>query len=441
MRIRPARRLRGKIRLPGDKSISHRAAIISAMAHGTSRIDNFSTSQDCASTLDCIRSLGVIVIQEGSTVRISAGGISSWRPADVELDCGNSGSTMRMLAGAVAGCDFDSTLTGDESLRRRPMHRIIDPLQKMGARVLSTGNCAPLRITGNSPLSPVQYDMSVASAQVKSCILLAGLNADGQCIVWERSPTRDHTERMLSFFGVPLRTNTHSNGSNITYSTLIEGPANFKARDISVPGDMSSAAFFMIAATLLRGSDLEIAGVGVNSTRTGILRLLEGVGANIHTSNQTSICNEDVADLFVKGDLDFTKSGLFAEPIVIRGADVVQLIDELPVLAVLGSILPVGMTIRDASELRVKESDRISATVANLKAMGVTVDEFSDGMEIVGGATLRGAELYSFGDHRIAMAFTIAALLADGESELKGAECVAVSFPEFFSIIEQVAER
>lgn len=444
MRIQPARRLRGSLRLPGDKSISHRAAIIAALAGGRSRIENFSTGEDCASTLACLRQLGVSIERDERGLSIEGiGPEDSLRAPSEALDCGNSGSTMRMLAGVLAGQDFVSELTGDHSLRSRPMGRIIEPLERMGARVAAEAGHAPLTIRGRRPLVPITYEMPVASAQVKSCILLAGLNARGRTSVIEKSgATRDHTERMLRWFGVPVETRAVEHEKRWPDVVSIDGPAQLQSRDVAIPGDISSAAFFIAAAALLPGSTLEISGVGLNPTRAQILRLLQSLGAHVRVEGMRERCDETVGNVHVSAS-DGLAPARPGHSNVLAGSLVPQLIDELPLLAVVGTQVRGGITIRDASELRVKETDRISATVENLRAMGAGVEEHEDGLTVAQQRTqLRGASLDARGDHRIAMAFTIAALIAEGESEINGAQgCVGVSFPEFFRLLERVVER
>ncbi len=433
MKITPARRINGRVQLPGDKSISHRAAIIAALANGASRITNFSPSEDCAATLSCLRKLGVSIQSEGSSLVVQGAGESGLRVASEALYCGNSGSTMRMLAGVLAGQDFSSTLTGDDSLSSRPMQRIIEPLQMMGAELGSKNAKPPLTIKGRRPLKPIRYELPVASAQVKSCVLLAGLNAEGRTEVVEREETRDHTERMLKWFGVPIET-------GIEGAISIEGPRSFAARDVSVPGDISSAAFLIAAAALLPESKLEVEDVGLNPTRTMFVSMFRSLGAKIEVADERDECNEPVGRLQVEGKL-------VAEPpspvdsTLVRGNLIARLIDELPLLAVVGTHIPGGIEIRDAAELRRKESDRISTTVKNLRAMGAEVEEFEDGLAVRGRTQLHGAMLDSFGDHRIAMAFAVAALTASGDSEMAGAECVGVSFPDFFTVLESLVER
>ena len=449
MKIRPARRLRGRLRLPGDKSISHRAALLAALARGRSEITNFSTSADCASTLACLAALGVPIEREGTTVRVEGAGKSDgatiFDPPLAPLDCGNSGTTMRLLAGVLAGQPFTSTLTGDESLSRRPMRRVTGPLELMGARVGTEDGHAPLVVEGRSPLHPIEYETPVASAQVKSCVLLAGLFAGGRTRVTEpHALTRDHTERMLRWFGAHVETGhaTRDDGSTAHVAT-VEGLRAFGARDFGVPGDISSAAFMASAAALLPGSDLCLEGVGLNPTRSRFLDTLVMLGADARVEDERDVCNEPVGAVRVRGPQGFAEPLDRGRPALpLRGEMIAQLIDELPVLAVVGTQVEGGIEIREARELRVKESDRIRTTVENLRAMGAEVEEFEDGLRVHGRARLSGARLDAHGDHRIAMAFTVAALLAEGETEIVGAEeCVAVSFPEFFPLLESVTER
>ncbi|CAN5522285.1 3-phosphoshikimate 1-carboxyvinyltransferase [soil metagenome] len=435
MKITPARRINGRVRLPGDKSISHRAAIIAALANGTSRITNFSPSEDCAATLSCLRKLGVSIQSEGSSLIVQGAGEAGLRVANEALYCGNSGSTMRMLAGVLAGQDFSSTLTGDSSLSSRPMERIIEPLRMMGAQLGSKIGKPPLTVKGLTPLKPIRYELPVASAQVKSCVLLAGLNANGRTEVIERVETRDHTERMLQWFGVPLE---RSVLDSVVIS--IDGPRSFAARDVSVPGDISSAAFLIAAAALLPESKLDVDDVGLNPTRTMFVSMLRSLGAAIEFTDMQVKGHEPVGRIRVKGKLSAQPPSP-VDSTLVRGNLIAPLIDELPLLAVVGTQMPGGLEIRDATELRCKESDRIDVTVKNLRAMGAEVEEFEDGLAVHGRAQLRGAMLDSYGDHRIAMAFAVAALTAAGDSEIAGAECVRVSFPEFFTLLESLVER
>ena len=427
--------------MPGDKSISHRAAMIAALAHGTSAIRNFSTSADCTATLSCLSALGIAIGRDNTAVAITGAGIDGLREPSGPLDCGNSGSTMRLLAGILAGQDFKSTLTGDESLRSRPMQRIIEPLQMMGARISSRDGRAPLVIHGHRKLNAISYELLVASAQVKSCILLAGLSAAGRTEVIENEITRDHTERMLRSFGVQIETGAaEPKGKNARFAA-VKGPARLSPHNVSIPGDISSAAYFIAAAALLRGSSLEVSDVGVNPTRVLFLEQLRALGLDVEITNVREDSNEPVGEIRVRGSEGQTSSSQSDSPLMIRGLIVPQLIDELPLLAVVGSQMKGGIEIRNAAELRVKESDRIAATAQNLRAMGAEVEEFDDGLRVGGRARLRGAKVDPRGDHRIAMAFTVAALLADGETEITDSECVAVSFPEFFELLESVVER
>jgi 3-phosphoshikimate 1-carboxyvinyltransferase len=433
--------------LPGDKSISHRAAILAALARGQSRLANFSTSEDCARTLRCLGQLGVRILREGTNVLIEGVGLDGLRAPTAPLDCGNSGSTIRMMAGVLAGQGFVSTLTGDDSLRSRPMKRIIAPLEMMGASIKAEDGHAPLQITGNRRLRGISYEMPVASAQLKSCILLAGLSAEGHTrVIEERGATRDHTERMLRWYGVEVGTLSLSDNGITKEAITIEDCAQFDAQDGTIPGDISSAAFFIAATALLPGSRLRINQVGLNPTRTQLFSVLRSLGVDVRyeLAHRGGRLPEDFNEPY--GDVKVT-GGAGLAPLepgrsnVLRGALISQVIDELPVLAVLGSQVLGGISIRDARELRVKESDRISATVENLRAMGAEVEEHDDGLTIAERTQLRGAKINSHGDHRIAMAFAIAALIAEGDSEITGAECVSVSFPEFFELLKSVVER
>ncbi|HLL71854.1 MAG TPA: 3-phosphoshikimate 1-carboxyvinyltransferase [Pyrinomonadaceae bacterium] len=445
MRIQPARKLSGRVRVPGDKSISHRAAIISALAAtgARSRLTNYSTSADCASTLHCLGALGVRIERDGDTVEIKGAGLHLPHAPLVPLDCGNSGTTMRLMAGLLAGQTFDSTLDGDASLRTRPMRRIIEPLQLMSARISSDEGRAPLRIAGRTtPLAPIRYALPVASAQVKSCLLLAALLADGRSeIIEARGATRDHTERLLALYGADVRAETivYEGRAAAVPSISIQTPVSLRARDCNIAGDISSAAFFLAAGALLPESELTLAEVGLNPTRTGVLDTLQKLGADIEITNERMESGEEIGELRVRGSGRLNPAEAGAN--LLRGELIAGLIDELPILCVVGTQIEGGLEIRDASELRVKETDRIAAMVRNLRAMGAEVEEYADGLRIFGRTHLRGARLESFGDHRIAMACAVAALLAEGESELDGADAVAVSFPEFFALLESVTER
>ncbi len=432
MKIQPAGNLCGTINLPGDKSISHRAALFSAMAKGTTRIENFATSADCASTLSCLQQLGVEISRENSTVFVKGVGKIGFKGAESALDCGNSGTTMRLLSGVLAGQRFDSVLIGDESLSIRPMKRVIEPLSQMNVRIEATENHAPLRIFGKNPLRAISFEPKVASAQVKSCVILAGLNAGGKTSVLEKTPTRDHTERMLRWFGVDIEERNTENGKLISVS----GDANLTARDLLVPSDVSSAAFFLVAAACLTGSEIVLQGVGLNPTRNAVVEVLRSFGAEIEVFSEREIGNEPIGDLRVRrtGDL---RSKLSSN--ILRGKIIANLIDEIPILAVFGTQIEGGIEIREASELRVKESDRIRSVVENLRKMNARVEEFEDGFRVEK-SQLKGARVESFGDHRIAMAFAVAALFADGATEIEDAECAAVSFPAFFEILQSVTK-
>jgi len=427
MKITRASNLSGRLTMPGDKSMSHRAAMFAAIAEGTTKIGNFAASADCASTLGCLSTLGIGVEREGSNVTVKGAGKNGFTKPKSDLDCGNSGTTMRLMAGILSGQRFESVLTGDESLQKRPMKRVIDPLTHMGASIASENGCAPLRIKG-SGLAGLEYRLPVASAQIKSCVLLAGLFADGETTVIEPTPTRDHTERMLRWFGCELIEETADSGKRIT----ISGDHVLKANDFVVPGDVSSSAFFLVAAACLPGSSLVLENVGLNPSRIAVIDALKRFGANIDIQNERIVYNEPVGDIAVSGLI--AQSG---ESHVLKGEIIANLIDEIPILAVFGTQLDGGLEIRDARELRVKESDRITSVVTNLRAMGAEVSEFEDGLKVER-SNLTAAAIDSFGDHRIAMAFAVAGLLATGETEIIGADCAAVSYPSFFEDLASV---
>jgi len=433
--IRPAKRIRGRLEMPGDKSISHRAAMIAALARSTSRITNFSTSEDCAATLHCLSALGVPIDRDGKDILVTGVGLRGFRAPGAPLDCANSGTTMRLLAGLLTFQNFTSTLTGDSSLRSRPMQRIIDPLRMMGAEIESKDGRAPLAIHGRNFVQPIEYELPVASAQTKSCILFAGLGGSGRTTVIEHVPTRDHTERMLRWFGLTVESGDARRDGEVFVA--ISPVAGLSARDVQIPGDVSSAAYFAAAAALLEDSELEIANVGLNPSRTLFLSYLKLLGFNLNIDLSLEVSNEPAGNVRVNG-LPATKRKNSIQSQTIEGPMVAGLIDELPLLAVVGSQMDGGLEIRDARELRVKESDRIAATAAGLSAMGARVEEFEDGLRVSGPTALRGASIESRGDHRIAMAFTIAGLIARGETEIKDAGCVAVSFPDFFELIDAV---
>jgi 3-phosphoshikimate 1-carboxyvinyltransferase len=430
--IRPAKSVNGVVSIPGDKSISHRAAIIAAMAKGESRIENFLTGEDCASTIGCLRQLGVQIEQDGRTVVVQGVGKAGFRKPNEPLDCGNSGTTMRLLAGILAGQNFESVLTGDGSLCRRPMNRIIKPLRSMGAEIDSNEGKAPLTIRGKNPLRAIQYEMPIASAQVKSCLLFAGLNADGKTTVIEPVQTRDHTERMLQGFGGDISVAESAEGRTISVLSQM----HLSARDMMIPADISSAAFFIVAAACTKDSTLELPNVGINPTRTAIFDVLADLGAEIELSDRSESCGEPAARLKITGSGGQTSPN----PVKITGDKTASLIDEIPILAVFGTQIEAGVEIRDAAELRVKESDRISAIVENLRRMNADVKEFEDGFRVER-SQLIGAEVDSFGDHRIAMAFAVAGLFAQGETTIVNPECADISFPGFYETLESVVRR
>jgi len=421
-RVPPAKSIFGSITLPGDKSISHRYAMIASIAQGDTRIQNYSTGADCHSTLNAMRALGVPVDESGTQVVIRGRGLDGLRAPTADLDAGNSGSTIRMLSGILAAQPFATRIGGDESLSRRPMARIIEPLSRMGASIATRdGRFPPLEIRG-ARLQPIDYALPVPSAQVKTCVLFAGLYAEGETTVREPVRARDHTEIALREFGAELR---------IARKTIaLTGRPTLTGRDLVVPSDLSSAAFFIVAALLLPGSRLTIRGVGLNPTRSTLLDFLVGMGAAIRITDVESRNGE------LAGELSIASSA-------VRGGTIEKeitaaLIDEIPVLAILGAASEEGLTIRDAGELRIKETDRISTVVENLRRMGVHAEELPDGLAIPGRQRFHAAELDSFGDHRIAMAFAVAALCADGESTIHGAEAASVSFPEFFETLRRI---
>ncbi len=419
-RIQPAARLEGLLRLPGDKSISHRYAMLAAIAEGQTRIHNYSTGADCASTLGCLRALGIAVDRERTDVAISGRGLDGLEAPAETLDAGNSGSTMRMLSGILAAQTFPSRIAGDESLSRRPMQRIIQPLEAMGASIdARDGRFPPLGIHP-ARLHSIDYALPVSSAQVKTCVLFAGLFADGTTVVREPARTRDHSEIALREFGAEVEVRARV--------ISIQGRPRLRALDLTVPGDLSSAAFFLVAALLLPGSHIVIEGVGLNPTRSELLDFLISMGADLRVRNLAVHAGEPVGDIEVRHSP--VRGGTIEKDLT------AALIDEIPVLAVLGAASDEGLTVRDAAELRVKETDRIATVADNLARMGVAAEVFPDGLRVPGRQTFRPAELDSFGDHRIAMAFTVAALAAPGESALRGAAAAAVSFPEFFGLLD-----
>ena len=417
--VRSPARLEGELRLPGDKSVSHRALMLNAVASGAARVANLSPGADVASTAACLRALGVEV-----TDGVVAGrGFDGLRPPSGALDCGNSGTTMRLLAGLLAGRPVESVLEGDASLSRRPMDRIADPLRAMGAAAIAG---PPLRVGGVTPLHGIEYRMPVASAQVKSALLLAGVQAEGQTRVLEPAPTRDHTERMLEAMGAPVERSEAS--------VAVRRAGALRPLDIRVPADLSAAAFWLVAATLHPAARVRLAGVGVNPTRTAVLGVLARAGLRVALSGERLEGLEPVADL----EAGTSPGGRAFE---IGGGEAALLIDELPVLAVAAALLPGVSLVTGAAELRVKESDRIAALAEGLNAMGADVRAHEDGWEIHGRRRLAGARVRSHGDHRVAMALAVAGLLAEGQTSIDGAECVAISYPGFWDDLDRLCRR
>jgi len=423
-KIQPAKKLQGSVQFPGDKSISHRYAMLGAIAEGPTEIHFFSTSADCQSTLDCLKRLGVKIERRENVVTIQGAGLGGLRGPSGNLDAGNSGSTMRMLAGILAGQPFRSVLSGDASLSRRPMKRVADPLMQMGARIKTAqGGLPPLEIEGGA-LKPIRYELPVPSAQVKSAILLAGILTEGETAVVERTPTRDHTEIALEQMGADIARHQHT--------IAVRGRARLGGKKLYVPGDISSAAFFMAAGLILPEANLVLQNVGLNPTRTAILDVLVPMGGRVKVINLEMLNGELLGDLHVESS-------------TLRGGEIPAeavpgLIDELPVLCVLGTQTDQGLAFRGAAELRVKESDRLAAVAENLRRMGAEVEEYPDGLRVAGRQTLRGAEIDPHGDHRIAMAFAVAGLRAQGTTLIKDSACVDISFPGFFDTLARVAE-
>ena len=417
MEITKSHGLRGELTIPGDKSISHRGIMLGAISRGTTEITNFLQGADCLSTISCFQKMGIPIENEGSLVRIQGKGLHGLQEPQSVLDAGNSGTTTRLLSGILCGQDFSCQLTGDDSIQKRPMERIMKPLRQMGAdiRSLKDNGCAPLSITGRK-LHAVDYLSPVASAQVKSCVLLAGLYADGPTSVTEPFLSRDHTERMLAYFGAKV--------SSLETTATVQPEPLLEGRQIEVPGDISSAAYFIAAALIVPGSEVLLKNVGVNPTRDGILRVCRQMGADITLLNERLVSQEPVADLLIRSsDLKGT---------VIEGSLIPTLIDEIPIIAILAAFADGVTTIRDAGELKVKESNRIDAMVTELSKMGADIQGTDDGMIIKGGAPLSGAAIDSRLDHRIAMSFATAGLAAEGTTTILQDSCIAISYPDFF---------
>ncbi|ABO49685.1 3-phosphoshikimate 1-carboxyvinyltransferase [Desulforamulus reducens MI-1] len=422
--INPVKKLRGNVSVPGDKSISHRAVMVGALAQGITEVSNFLMGEDCLATVKCLRAMGVSI--EGPTngkLKIYGVGLQGLRePADL-LDTGNSGTTTRLLMGILAGQPFTSIITGDQSLKKRPMARVTKPLQDMGASFLgrNQNNLLPMAVQGGK-LKPIDFHSPVASAQVKSAVLFAGLFAEGYTSVTEPAVSRDHSERMLKAFGAEVEVKNQT--------VRIKGLPQLKGMKITVPGDISSAAFLMVAAAILPGSDITIQGVGINPTRDGILEVLKQMGAGIEIMHSRLQGGEPVGDIRIKGaELQGTE---------LSGPIIPRLIDEIPIIAVAAAYARGTTVIRDASELKVKESNRISSVVRELRKFGATVEELSDGLIIQGGTPLSGAVCQSYGDHRMAMAMAVAGLAASGQTLIEQADCIPVSFPGFSDVLKEV---
>ena len=424
--VQTAKALRGEIRVPGDKSISHRSIMFGSIACGVTKVSGFLRGEDALATLEAFRAMGVPIEDDGETVTIQGKGLHGLcEPTDV-LDCGNSGTSMRLLTGLLAGQNFFSVLNGDKYLRARPMKRVVGPLARMGARISGRagGDKAPLAIRGTK-LKGIEYDSPVSSAQVKSAIMLAGLYAEGETVVREPHLSRDHSERMLRHFGAKVE--------SFPGGVRLSGGVELSGRDIVVPGDISSAAFFMVAALIVADSELIIRGVGINPTRTGIIDILKGMGADLELLNPREESGEPVADIRVRSSK--------LKAMEISGELVPRAIDEFPAICVAASLAEGTTVVSGASELRVKETDRIAAMADNLRRAGVTVVETPDGMEITGAGTLKGCAADSFGDHRIAMSMLVAGLAAQGETSVSDVDCIATSFPGFRKLLDGVVQR
>lgn len=423
--LNPVSCLRGEIAVPGDKSISHRSIMLGALANGVTTVRGFLRGEDNMATMKAFRAMGVAIEDDGETIAIHGSGLRGLQePGDV-LDCGNSGTTIRLITGLLAGQNFFSVVTGDQYLRKRPMKRVVEPLSLMGASIRGRkqGTLAPLAISGSS-LRPIEYRSPVSSAQVKSAIMLAGLYADGETTVFEPSLSRDHSERMFTLFGASL--------TRLENGVIVRGGQELRGQEVVVPGDISSAAFFMVAALITPGSELLIRNVGVNPTRTGVIDILKQMGGSIELLDERELSGEPVADILVRTSQ--------LKGISIAGDVVPRAIDEFPAVCVAAACAEGRTTIRDAKELRVKETDRIAAMAKNLRLLGVEVSECDDGMDVVGAESLRGCEVDSFGDHRIAMSLSVASLVARNGMTVKDTECVATSFPSFYTLLDKVSQ-
>ena len=421
--IKPAASVKGEITVPGDKSISHRSIMLGAIANGTTTVRGFLRGGDNMATMGAFRSMGIRIDDDGETVVIQGKGLHGLSEPDDVIDCGNSGTTIRLITGLLAGQSFFTVVTGDQYLRKRPMKRVVEPLTRMGARILGRKQCtlAPLAISGGA-LNAIGYESPVSSAQVKSAIMLAGLYADGETSVREPSLSRDHSERMFRLFGASLEV--------FNSGVTVKGGVELQGQDIIVPGDISSATFFMVAALITPRSELLIRNVGVNPTRTGAIDILRAMGGKIELLNQREQSGEPVADILV--------SSSRLKGCAIAGSVVPRAIDEFPAICVAAACAEGTTTIREAKELRVKETDRISAMATNLRTLGVPVEECEDGMDVTGVESLAGGSVDSFGDHRIAMSLAVAALVAKDGITIADTGCVSTSFPTFFSLLDQV---
>lgn len=420
IKIQSANSLKGEISVPGDKSISHRAVMLGAIAEGETQVEGFLMGEDCLATVDCFNKMGIKINNEQLTINncgvasqliIKGKGLKGLQKPNKPLYVGNSGTTIRLLSGILAGQSFDSEISGDASIQKRPMKRIIEPLTLMGAKISSKKDYPPLKIKG-SKLKSIEYKMPIASAQVKSCLLLAGLFAEGKTTVMEPAPSRDHTERMLKYLG--------------------GGGQTLQGREISVPGDISSAAFFMVAGLIVPNSNLLIRNVGLNPTRTGIIEVIHRMGGKLEVLDEQLVCYEP------RGNLRLTTYDLPLSAIEIGGDLIPRLIDEIPIIAVLATQAEGTTVIKDAKELRVKESDRIAAILTELRKMGAKIEEMEDGMIIYGPTKLKGANVQSYGDHRIAMSLAIAGLVAEGETTIENTDCIETSFPGFESLLKNL---
>jgi 3-phosphoshikimate 1-carboxyvinyltransferase len=424
MTIQPAVSVRGEIVVPGDKSISHRSIMLGAIANGVTTVRGFLRGEDNMSTMHAFRAMGVDIHDDGETIRITGSGLHGLKEPDDVLDCGNSGTTIRLITGLLSGQSFFSVVTGDQYLRKRPMKRVVEPLSRMGAQITGRkgGTLAPLAINGGS-LKGIDYQSPVSSAQIKSSLMLAGLYADGETSVSEPSLSRDHSERMFKLFGASLNRNEQG--------VTVRGGVELTAQEVTVPGDISSAAFFMVAALITPNSELLIKNVGVNPSRTGVIDILQAMGGHIQLLDEREVSGEPVADILVRSSC--------LKGIAISGSVVPRAIDEFPAICVAASRAEGVTAIRDAKELRVKETDRITAIADNLRILGITVTETEDGMDICGSERLLGGAVDSRGDHRIAMSMSVAALVASSAITVSDIDCVATSFPTFFPLLQKVA--